>query len=142
MEENGKQTSCGNILKVLNGVATVTPLVGLLGTVTGMIQAFNQIANMGALGKAEELAVGIGVALLTTAAGLMIAIPSLIMYMYLSGRVDAVVMEMDEAAQNVLHLISAEALSGQTIAPRTTRTKAKTPAPKGKAKAGQKEPAK
>ncbi|MEZ6049079.1 MAG: MotA/TolQ/ExbB proton channel family protein, partial [Planctomycetaceae bacterium] len=100
-------------LKVLNGVATVTPLFGLLGTVIGMIQAFNQIANMGTLGKAEELAVGIGVALLTTAAGLLIAIPSLIMYMYLSGKVDSVVMEMDEAAQNVIHLICAEALSGQ-----------------------------
>ncbi|MAT16684.1 MAG: biopolymer transporter ExbB [Planctomyces sp.] len=126
-------------LKVLNGVATVTPLFGLLGTVIGMIQAFNQIANMGAVGKAEELAVGIGVALLTTAAGLLIAIPSLIMYMYLSGKVDSVVMEMDEAAQNVVHLICAEALSGQKM---TTRTRSK-PAPKmkSKAKAPQKESA-
>ena len=122
-------------LKVLNGVATVTPLFGLLGTVMGMIQAFNQIANMGTLGKAEELAVGIGVALLTTAAGLLIAIPSLIMYMFLSGKVDSVVMEMDEAAQNVVHLICAEALSGQKM---TTRTRTK---PSAKQKATRKESA-
>lgn len=122
-------------LRVLNGVATVTPLLGLLGTVTGMIQAFNQIANTGAMGKAEELAVGIGVALLTTAVGLMIAIPSLILYMYLSGRVDSIVMEMDESAQNVVNLISAEALSGQIVTSRKVQT------PKKKPKSSQRESA-
>lgn len=100
-------------LRVINGVATVTPLIGLLGTVIGMIKAFNDIANTTALGKAQELAVGISLALLTTAAGLMIAIPSLIMYMYLAGRVDALVMEMDHLAQNVVHLISAEGLAAR-----------------------------
>lgn len=101
-------------LRVLNGVATVTPLMGLLGTVLGMIQAFNDIASAGAAasaGKTEQLAVGISLALLTTACGLMIAIPTLIMYMFLSGRVDALVMEMDYLAQNVVQAISAEALA-------------------------------
>jgi biopolymer transport protein ExbB len=102
-------------LRVVNGVATVTPLIGLLGTVIGMITAFNEIANTGPLGKAQELAVGISLALLTTAAGLMIAIPSLIMYMYLAGRVDALVMEMDHLAQNVVHLISAEGLAAREV---------------------------
>ncbi|MCA9114238.1 MAG: MotA/TolQ/ExbB proton channel family protein [Planctomycetaceae bacterium] len=103
-------------LRVVNGVATVTPLIGLLGTVWGMILAFNQIANNDAMGKANELAVGISLALLTTAAGLCIAIPSLILYMYLTGRVDALVMEMDLLAQNVVHLISAEALADRPVA--------------------------
>ena len=98
-------------LRVLNGVATVTPLLGLLGTVLGMIQAFNDVATAGSLGKTEQLAVGISLALLTTACGLMIAIPTLIMYMYLSGRVDALVMEMDYLAQSVVQAVSAEALS-------------------------------
>ena len=80
-------------LRVLNGVATVTPLLGLLGTVLGMIQAFNDIATAGSMGKTEQLAVGISLALLTTAGGLLIAIPTLIMYMFLSGRVDTLVME-------------------------------------------------
>ena len=100
-------------LRVLNGVATVTPLLGLLGTVLGMIQAFNDIATAGSMGKTEQLAVGISLALLTTACGLMIAIPTLIMYMYLSGRGDALVMEMDYLAQSVVQMISAEALAEQ-----------------------------
>ncbi len=100
-------------LRVLNGVATVTPLLGLLGTVLGMIQAFNDIATAGSMGKTEQLAVGISLALLTTAGGLLIAIPTLIMYMFLSGRVDTLVMEMDYLAQNVVQSISAEALASQ-----------------------------
>lgn len=119
-----------NHLRVINGVATVTPLLGLLGTVIGMIQAFNQIANAGATGKSEELAVGIALALLTTAVGLMIAIPSLILYMYFAGKVDSLVMEMDLLAQNVVHLISAEALANKPVPssrPRRTPARAGVP---------------
>lgn len=108
-------------LRVINGVATVTPLIGLLGTVIGMIQAFNEIANTNSMGKAQELAAGIALALLTTAAGLLIAIPSLIMYMYLSGRVDSLVMEMDHLAQDVVQLISAEDLAQQNATARNVR---------------------
>ncbi len=106
-------------LRVLNGVATVSPLIGLLGTVWGMIEAFNGIASSSAMGSPEKLAAGIALALLTTATGLMIAIPSLIIYMYLSGRVDRLVMDMDRLAQEVVYSISAEALHERT------RTKAK-----------------
>ena len=95
---------------MINGVATVTPLLGLLGTVWGMFEAFNDIAAAGSMGNTTVLASGIALALLTTAAGLVIAIPSLIVYMYLSGRVDSLVMDMDELAQNIVHSISAEAL--------------------------------
>lgn len=116
-------------LRVLNGVATVTPLVGLLGTVIGMIQAFNQIAHSDAMGRAEELAVGIALALLTTAAGLLIAIPSLILYMYLAGRVDSLVMEMDLLAQNVVHLISAEALAERSGGSSRRRSRSRSAAP-------------
>lgn len=103
-------------LRVLNGVATVTPLLGLLGTVIGMIQAFNDIASAGAMGNADQLAAGIAVALLTTALGLSIAIPSLIMYMYLSGRVESLVMEMDELALRVVRAISADSPAAQSPA--------------------------
>lgn len=109
-------------LRVLNGVATITPLIGLLGTVIGMIDSFNDIASSDAMGKANELAAGIGVALLTTAAGLLIAIPSLVLYMYLSGKVDSVVMEMDHYAQNVVDLISAESLAARSVEPPPRRT--------------------
>lgn len=97
-------------LRVLNGVATLSPLVGLLGTVIGMIQAFNDIAESNAMGQAEQLARGIAMALLTTAAGLFIAIPALAAYLYLSGRIDGLVMEMDHLGQELVHLISGEAL--------------------------------
>lgn len=111
-------------LRVLNGASTVAPLLGLLGTVVGMIQSFNEIATKAAMGKSEALAAGIGLALLTTAVGLMIAIPALIMYMYLSGRVDALVMEMDGLAQDLVDLISAEGLAEQA------RSGTRTPATK------------
>lgn len=97
-------------LRVLNGVATIMPLIGLLGTVTGMIEAFNNIADSNAMGQAEILASGIALALLTTAIGLFIAIPALTAYMFLAGRIDALVVEMDRLGQEVVHLISAEAL--------------------------------
>lgn len=115
-------------LRVLNGVATVAPLIGLLGTVIGMIHAFNDIARSSAMGRPEELAVGIGLALLTTAVGLFIAIPSLTLYMFLAGRVDALVMEMDTLSQNVVHLISAEALAArEQAAPTKTQTATRRP---------------
>ncbi|GAB4137854.1 MAG: hypothetical protein Tsb009_05650 [Planctomycetaceae bacterium] len=109
-------------LRVLNGVATVAPLVGLFGTVIGMIQAFVAIeANAAALetsaaastGSPEkiQLAIGIAQALLTTAAGLAVAIPALILYLYFAGRVDTLVVLMDELGQDVVHLISAEGLA-------------------------------
>lgn len=106
-------------LRVLNGAATVGPLLGLLGTVVGMIEAFNTIALKQAMGKTEELATGIGLALLTTAVGLLIAIPALIMYMYLSGRVDSLVIEMDTYGQDLVDQISAEALAEQSRSGRT-----------------------
>lgn len=114
-------------LRVLNGVATVTPLLGLLGTVVGMIQAFNDIASAGAMGKADQLAAGIAVALLTTAIGLTIAIPSLIMFMYLSGRVESLVMEMDELSLKVVRLVSAEALVEKAATVPRPRTRTSVP---------------
>ncbi|MFN9197236.1 MAG: MotA/TolQ/ExbB proton channel family protein [Planctomycetaceae bacterium] len=102
-------------LRILNAVATLTPLLGLLGTVIGMIQCFNQIATSSAMGKSEQLAGGIGVALLTTAFGLGVAIPSLMLYMYFAGRIDALVMEMDSLAQRVVELISAEAIAERSV---------------------------
>jgi biopolymer transport protein ExbB len=106
-------------LRVLNGVATVSPLLGLLGTVWGMIQAFNVIATSPAMGRAEMLAGGISVALITTAAGLLVAIPALIFYLYFVGRVDGLIMDLDHYGQEIVNLISFEALEERKTA-RTT----------------------
>ena len=109
-------------LRILNGVATVTPLMGLLGTVIGMMIAFLDIAGADGAGRTESLAVGIVTALSTTALGLCIAIPSLILYLYLSGRIDSLVMEMDELAQQVVHAVSAEALADRRETPDAVKT--------------------
>jgi biopolymer transport protein ExbB len=97
-------------LRVLNGVSTLCPLIGLLGTVVGMIRAFNDIATAGAMGQTETLANGIALALLTTAAGLFIAIPAMAGYLVMAGRVDSLVMEMDSIGQDLVHLVSSESL--------------------------------
>jgi biopolymer transport protein ExbB len=97
-------------LRVLNGVSTVSPLLGLLGTVGGMIQAFNVIATSPAMGRAEMLAGGISVALITTASGLLVAIPALVFYLFFVGRVDGLVMDIDRYGQDLVNLISLEAL--------------------------------
>jgi biopolymer transport protein ExbB len=97
-------------LRVMNGISTVSPLLGLAGTVWGMMHAFNTIATNSAMGRAEMLAGGISVALVTTASGLMVAIPAMILYLYFVGRVDGLVMEIDSCGQELVNLISAEAL--------------------------------
>jgi biopolymer transport protein ExbB/TolQ len=209
-------------LRIINGVSTVTPLLGLLGTVVGMVLAFNELANlypmpkylgmtiaangqvervksgsiaaaagvprgatitkvgsvsasdvaqvhkalealpdnansvkitantsdgqkefefplkpdwkMEATDKTFRLANSIYIALLTTVFGLFIAIPALILYMYLAGRVDRLVMEMDLLAQDVVNLISMEALVKDPASPTRARTSTrKTTATKKKA---------
>ncbi len=97
-------------LRVMNGISTVSPLLGLAGTVWGMMNAFNVIATNSAMGRAEMLAGGISVALVTTASGLMVAIPAMVLYMFFVGRVDSLVMEIDSHGQELVNLISAEAL--------------------------------
>lgn len=82
-------------LRGLSAIATISPLLGLLGTVYGMISAF-QTATSGGSGKAELLARGIYEALVTTAAGLTIAIPVMLIYLYFNSRVDALVDEIDD----------------------------------------------
>ena len=82
-------------MHMLYGVSTVTPMLGLLGTVWGMIEAF-QVASIAGLGKAESLATGIYQALVTTFAGLAVAIPILILYYYFVSKIDVMVHEMND----------------------------------------------
>ncbi len=97
-------------LRVFYGVATVGPLLGLMGTVLGMIQTFNVIAAADALGRAELLAGGIAKALLNTAGGLAVAIPASILYVFFVSRVDRLVLQIDTLAQEVVNVVSAEEL--------------------------------
>ena len=82
-------------LNPLGTIAAVTPLLGLLGTVVGMIKVFTEIMAQGT-GNASALAGGISEALVTTAAGLAVAIPSLIMHRYFVGRIDSLVIDLEQ----------------------------------------------
>jgi biopolymer transport protein ExbB len=97
-------------LRVFNVVATISPLLGLLGTVLGMITVFNEISVADAMGRTEMLAGGISEAMLTTAAGLLIAIPALCFYVLFTGKVDRLLMTIDGHAQELVDMVSAEAL--------------------------------
>ena len=97
-------------LRVIHGIHTITPMIGLLGTVWGMLESFSLIASAGAMGRIDQLAAGIALAFVNTFAGLFLAIPALISYVYFSGRVDSLVMEMDDLSQRLVHSISAEGL--------------------------------
>ena len=91
-------------LTTLGTIAAITPLLGLLGTVVGMMKVFHDIVEFG-VGDPGALAGGISQALITTAAGLLIAIPSLIAYRYLRGRIDALVIEMEKDATRLVDAI-------------------------------------
>ncbi len=81
-------------IQYLNVIATIAPMVGLLGTVSGMIGAFQTIA-LGGMGKPELLAGDIGEALITTATGLVIGIPAMVFYFVLRNRLDARLEELE-----------------------------------------------
>jgi len=113
-------------LRLFNGISTISPLLGLLGTVLGMIRAFNAIATADAMGRPELLAAGISQALLTTAAGLTVAIPALIAYLFFVGRVDRLIIDIDALGQQLVGLISAGARPRETT--QSSKTKSRTKA--------------
>lgn len=80
----------------LSVIAGVCPLLGLMGTVFGLINAFQKTASSGGAAKPSDLAIGIYEALVTTATGLVIAVPVMLVYQYLSNRVDGLIDHIDE----------------------------------------------
>jgi biopolymer transport protein ExbB len=108
----GERTSNGlrKYLRVFTALTVISPLLGLLGTVFGMIKAFNAVAGGDALGRPELLAKGISQALLNTAFGLAIAIPAQSFYFYFVSRVDRLIIAMDTLSQELVNAISAEGL--------------------------------
>ncbi len=95
-------------MRLFSGISTISPLLGLLGTVVGMIRAFNTIAGDDAMGRPDLLASGISQALLTTAAGLVVAIPAIVVHLYFSSRIDRLVVEMDAWGQRVVHAVASD----------------------------------
>jgi biopolymer transport protein ExbB len=91
-------------LIILGTIASISTLLGLLGTITGMIKTFNVIAALG-YGHPEALAGGISEALITTAAGLGVAIPTVVLYNFFTSRVDSLVVEMEKNSLRMLNIL-------------------------------------
>lgn len=106
IEDTGRQVvhELERYLNTLGTIAAVSPLLGLLGTVIGMVKVFAAITSHG-VGDPAVLAGGISEALITTAAGLAVAIPSLIGYRYLRGRVNALVVQMEKEAISLVEAL-------------------------------------
>ena len=113
IEDTGRHVvhELGRYLNSLGTIAAITPLLGLLGTVIGMVKVFTAITAHG-VGDPGVLAGGISEALITTAAGLSIAIPALIGYRYLRGRVDGLVVNMEKEAMRLVEAIHREQPGG------------------------------
>jgi len=91
-------------LNTLGTIASISPLLGLLGTVIGMIQVFSTITTQG-VGNPAALAGGISQALITTAAGMSVAIPSLMAYRYFRGKVNMLVIRMEQQALRMVEVL-------------------------------------
>jgi biopolymer transport protein ExbB len=109
IEEVGRReaASLERYINVIGTIAGVSPLLGLLGTVSGMIKSFNIISMQGVADPAS-LAGGISEALITTAAGLVVAIPTFVIYRYLSNKADSLILEMEENSIRMVDLVKRE----------------------------------
>ncbi|MCP3670367.1 MAG: MotA/TolQ/ExbB proton channel family protein [Gammaproteobacteria bacterium] len=113
IEEIGRQVvhELEHYLNTLGTIASITPLLGLLGTVIGMIKVFSAITLVG-VGDPTVLAGGISEALITTATGLSVAIPSLMFHRYFVGRVERLVVAMEEEALKMVEVMQGERETG------------------------------
>lgn len=109
IEEVGRHVAhdLERFLNTLGTIASISPLLGLLGTVIGMIKVFAVITAQG-VGDPSVLAEGISEALITTAVGLTVAIPSLMFYRYFRGRVDELVVTMEQEALKMVEVMHGE----------------------------------
>jgi biopolymer transport protein ExbB len=109
IEDTGRHVvhELDRFIGALGTIASLSPLMGLLGTVLGMIRTFNAITSDG-IGNPAALAGGIAEALITTAAGLTVAIPALIGYKYLRGRVEGLVVQMEKEAIKLVQAMEAQ----------------------------------
>jgi biopolymer transport protein ExbB len=108
LEDTGRHVihELERFLNTLGTIAAIAPLLGLLGTVTGIIKAFNAI-QAGGMGDPRALSGGIAEALITTAAGLVVAIPSLFAYRLLRSKVDGIVVAMEKDAIRLADAVEA-----------------------------------
>ena len=93
-------------LNLLATIAQIAPLMGLLGTVLGFMHVFQKIQDAGLNAPVSELSMGVWQALICTAAGLAVAIPCYAGYNYLVGRVNAIVLDMEQVSGEILNIVA------------------------------------
>ena len=122
VEDVGRHVShqLERFMNTLGTIAAVGPLLGLLGTVFGMIDMFLEILTAG-VGDVNQLAGGIGQALISTAAGLCVAIPAVMFHRYFRGRIAEYVIEMEKQAIALMDAIEEGAMPAGRPAPRSKR---------------------
>lgn len=108
IEESGRSVShkLDKYLNTLGTIATVAPLLGLLGTVIGMVELFGAFTSTGH--DVAQFARGISVALYNTAAGIVVAVPAMIFYRFFRGKVDGLIIEMEQQAVKLVEIIHGE----------------------------------
>jgi biopolymer transport protein ExbB len=108
IEESGRAVAhrLERYLTTLGTIATVSPLLGLLGTVIGMVELFGAFTNTGH--DVAQFARGISVALYNTAGGIIVAVPAMIFYRYFRGKVDGFIVEMEQQAVKLVEIIHGE----------------------------------
>jgi len=106
IDENGKRQlqKSSFSLQVLSTIASIAPLLGLLGTVTGMIKVFSVLSIEGATNP-ENLALGISEALFTTVAGLIVAIISFVFYKYFQARLNSIFLNLEEKTYELMDIL-------------------------------------
>lgn len=111
IEESGRHAihTMDKYMTTLGTVAAIAPLLGLLGTVVGMIVVFNQMLSQGGVGNPADLAGGISQALVTTAFGISIAVPALIFHRYFRSKITDYAVEMEREAIKLLELVNVPA---------------------------------
>lgn len=119
LEESGRHAThkMNKYMTTLGTIATITPLLGLLGTVVGMIDVFSVITRMG-VGSPGDLAGGISTALITTAAGISVAVPSMIFHRFFKGKINDYSMRMEQEAQKLVDLANSNRAAYGTTPPR------------------------
>jgi biopolymer transport protein ExbB len=118
-------------LSNLGTIAHISPLLGLLGTVTGNINAFGVLGSFGSVSDPSVLAKGISEALITTAAGLIVSIPAVIFYNFFITKINNILVEMENQVNDMILLIKKvnpprQTTAARKTAPRTTATRSKT----------------
>ncbi|PID45349.1 MAG: biopolymer transporter ExbB [Proteobacteria bacterium] len=119
IEETGRHVihELDRYMTPLGTIAAIAPLLGLLGTVVGMISVFSVITSQGGVGNPTELAGGISQALITTAAGISVAVPSLIFHRYFRSKVTTLAIEMEKSAMKLVDIVGNAAMQKRAAAP-------------------------